>query len=487
MVSRTKILLVSIIILAIILFFNQFLFSYIEPFLGEFWGKIILFLLGLIPLSMDIISELVSSWVEEKKKKDIIKGYINELEDFLKHNTCLRLRDKSQKELRPLRDDVYREIFEKNFELDDNQVNSLILLVLIHHYSFKKRREFFDLIQSYTSILKISDLSEEAKLFFTAYDKVKNPKKEKLNDLQNFFLGIEELNYRELAKDFCNKFSKDAIFRFIREDLNQSEELRRILIELIMSKKIPLLGVREDVIKTLEGYLLKKRLYTRTYLLIGHKLGNKLKTYLSSKLPSIIGGGWSHNVPGKGKVVFSVYLVKARDIETLEKFYQKMKSMIEQDHECFMFVTSADFMESKEFVFPSDTKFSSPRMKEGFEIANYIKSGFYHADVDIWSVITQFDIGINQLLSSIPFTVFVTDLSEKERTLLIKNYFEIKEKFKIHRLDDWKSVNEKNLADYISKINDGRFSIPTERCLEISKTIKEQSNEFDKSLKPLDI
>ena len=46
------------------------------------------------------------------------------------------------------------EYFSSNYkELDENQINSLILLVLSYHYSLKKRREFYDLIQSYVSIL----------------------------------------------------------------------------------------------------------------------------------------------------------------------------------------------------------------------------------------------------------------------------------------------------------------------------------------------
>ena len=161
--------------------------------------------------------------------------------------------------------------------------------------------------------------------------------------------------------------------------------------------------------------------------------------------------------------------------------------MIEKNKECFILVSSTNLLDSKIFVFPKDRKFSSDRMKEGFEILNYIKSGFYHIDVDIWSIITQSDISISQLLSSIPFSVFVTDLSEKERTLLISNYMQMKEKFRIERLDDWKDVDVKEMANYLSQLEYEGFRIPIKRCIKISKTIKERSREFYRSLRPLSI
>lgn len=487
MTSKTKILLISLIALAVFVFFNEYLVPYMEPVLGPVWSKILLYFIVFAIVSMDILADLVSNWIEGKRKRDLVKDYVNEIVSFFERYTSISLKTKISKETEVLRDDVYREVIATNFPvLDENQINSLILLVLVYHYSLKRRREFYDLIQFYVSILRISDLSREAKQFLVAYNRVRTSK-ERLNDVQVFFLEDKGVDYGELAKQFCQNFSKDAIFRFIREDLNQSEELRRTLIELVTTKEIPLMGVRKDVIKTLEEHLSRRKLYTRTYLLIGHKLGDKLKEYLRSSLPGIIGRGWSCNIPGKRSTIFSVYLIKADDIETIDKFYQRMKSLIGKDKECFMLVSSTDFVDSKIFVLPKDKKFSSGFVKDGFEIANYIKSGFYHIDVDIWSLITQSDISIDHLLSSIPFTVFVTNLSEKERTLLISSYMQIKRNFNIERLDDWKDLNDNKMAKYLSEIEYEGFRMPIERCLEISKTIKEKSRKFDKSLKPLNI
>ena len=402
--------------------------------------------------------------------------------------TIVNLYQVSVDDLDTIRDDVYRVFLTKNFpNLDDDEINSLVLLTLICKYSSNHRREFYDLIQSYVGILGVSSIDKKSKKFLTSFNNLLKvlDTKQKIRRIEDFFIESEDTDYKELAKVFLNGYSKDAVFNFIREDLNQSEELRRTLIELIMSKQIPLLGVRGDIMKELEKILSTKRLYTRTYLLIAEGLDKKMKDYIKYNLPGIIGGGWSRNIPGKKSRVFSVFLIKADDIETIDKFYHHMKRLLGKDEECFMLISSTDFVDSKIHVFPKDNKFSKKKLNEGLEIINYMKSGFYHTDVDIWSLITQSNIGIEELLSSIPFNVFVTDLSDHERTIIISNYQKIKEEFKVERLSDWKIVDPTKLSEYLSTLKYNGYMITEKRCLEISKKIKEKSEEFDKSLKPL--
>jgi hypothetical protein len=492
--KRSTIWIISIILLVILVVYQKVISDFLVPFLGSPYSEFIIIVVVVLIASSEHIAEYFISRNEEQRRKKVAEGYIKEMNNFFKKYTkifetyepsipdsLLHMEDENIS-----RNQIYTEYFSSMFpRISADERNSLILLILIENFRNTNNIEFYDLIQSYNNLVDIPQLTPISKAFLTSFFKFITGNV--VENIEDFFAVNNNINYDKTLQYYIENFSKDSIFIYVKENLKRAEELRKTLIELYNKGKLPTLSVGRKAIKNLEEALKIKKIYTKTYVIVGNKFPDKLKNYLS-KMPLLKDGATiSKNIPSKPDMRFSLYIIKSEEIDSLDDFCRKIKSLVPKNHQIILTVASLDLCNSKTYIFPENAKFTTDEMKICNEVLNYFKTGYYHIDVDIWSILTASDIKIPELLSAIPFNIFVPDIRPKERELIITYYDNIKNNFGVESLEDWKTKSREleSIVNFIASLSLGEYKIPLQRCKEIAQSVIENSKNFSNSLLPI--
>lgn len=483
--KKSTIWLIAIVLFAVLFISQEKITSFLIPIFGGVVSKVIIVSIAVLLFLSEHIVEFFIARREEKIKRERIEGYVGEIATFFSEYIKMPIKSIIIEQEDLSRSEVYVTYLSKLFPtLATDRRNSLILLALVNKFSESRTPEFYDLIQTYNGLLDIPQLNKRSKQFLTAL--VRIIRRDNIKNVEDFFSTPYEINFNKALRYYVEQFSKHSAFIYIREDLNRAEELRSTLIELYNRGKLPTLSIRKKAVRNLEKALQKRKIYTKTYVLIGNKLPSKLKEYLS-KMPLLKEGATrSRNIPSKPDRLFSLYVVKSEEIDSLDDFYEKIKSFIQKDQPIILTIAPLDFTSARTYVFPEDTKFSSKELKACNEALNYFRTGYFHIDVDIWSIISASDMEISELLSVIPFNIFVPDIKPRERELIITHYDDIKYQFNVELLEDWKGKDKELLASFLASLSLDRYKIPPRRCIEIAESVIENSKNFSNSLMPLD-
>jgi hypothetical protein len=305
-------------------------------------------------------------------------------------------------------------------------------------------------IQSYINQLCIYKVDSETKPFLSAY--------------QNLFKGsllcsdralfdtseISESDYRNLLDEFINSFSKDAQFVYVRNELFQSEELRKTLVQLIKNGELATFGINEETLNRLQRSFRERQLPMEAYLLLGNKITDDVKQQLK-RLPHLGGFvAWSR-VPGKRNMIVVGFIVKpTKHYGSPEEFMRvEIEPRLKGPREFLLTAIPIDLMRSKTCSIPSDASFVSKNMRDCQATIDYFGRG-YLDDLAVWNIITNSTIKTDELLAIIPFNIFVPDLFPSEREFIMKNYFGLKTRLKVNRLDDWATKKPEEICNALT-------------------------------------
>jgi len=291
-------------------------------------------------------------------------------------------------------------------------------------------------------------LNEEIKQFLNFYWAFVL-KKEVFNSLDEILkIRKTEDGYLELLRDFSNRYLKDLTFFEIREKLYQSENLRQTLIRLIKDGEFLNWGITRESLERLEKDLKKEISYSQTFLIIGDNLPEKLKTYLTEQ-PGFT--GWApvvRNIPLQGR--YSGYIVRPNErFINAKEFLKKIKKFSKKSEEMVVFIVPLDFINSESYIFPANQSFKSENIQRSFEAVEWFKSGYIVSDADLWCAITRSTITPDELLSVIPFNIFCQGILPCEQEFFIKNYKEVKEKYGINKLTEWREKKPELIVSYL--------------------------------------
>jgi hypothetical protein len=240
-----------------------------------------------------------------------------------------------------------------------------------------------------------------------------------------------------LLDEFINNFSKDAKFAYVRNELFQSEDLRRTLVQLIRNGELATFGINEETLNRLQRSLREKQLSMEAYLLLGNRITDDVKQQLK-RFPHLGGFvAWSR-VPGKRNMIVVGFVIKpTRYYGSPEEFMRvEIEPRLKGSKEFLLTAIPIDFMRSKTCSIPSGASFVSKNMRDCQATIDYFGRG-YLDDLTIWNAITNSTIKTDELLTIIPFNIFVPDLVPSEREFIIKNYAKAKTRLNVNRLDDW--------------------------------------------------
>lgn len=407
-----------------------------------------------IPFLIAVLSfgeEYIDSSIEKRKKKKFVEDTFNEIKNYLQQSFRFTLHNPPITEENLSKDEIYEKFIKSNFkEIDNVVIQSILLCFYCDMWNKSKSPNFYEKMQKYSASigLSLAKLTDDSKVFLNIYSSF-HAKNSKYNSILDIIHSEKhESEYTHILNEFANKYIRDLSFFEIKDKLNQSENLRYTLVRIIKDGELSNWGISSKTLIQLEKDIKKKINYSKTFLVIGNKLSESVKTYLKSQ-PGFI--GWApntRNTPYHAK--FSAFIVKPKDkYDSAKKFLDKLKGLSKEKEEKIIFVIPLNFLNYENYVFPYNQSFNSKNLRECYEAINWFRTGREFSDTDLWNAISKSNITPNELLAVIPFNIFCEGILPCEQDFMIRNYSYIKEKCGISKLADWNTVDPNVIVDYL--------------------------------------
>jgi hypothetical protein len=452
-----------------------------------------------IPILLAILPFFKEWWIkrrEEKTKEKKISQEIDKIKDYLQNYFQNELTIPEIKEFLD-DEDIHTQFIKENFsKINDISINSLLLCFYCYLWDKTNSPKEYEKIQkySYSIGLSFANINEKTKEFLKIFYALQQDRKyTSINELS----GVK-VEYEDALKQFAQKYLKELSFFEIKEKLNQSENLRITLINLIKEGELSNWGITQETLERLEKDLKKEMEYSKTYLVIGNKLSDEVKQFLSSQPRFNLKGLKTVNTPKLG--IYSAFIIKPRGVySTSKKLLNKLRTLNKSAEESILYVVPLDFLNYDSYTLPANQSFSTQNLKNSYETINWFRTGYEYSDTDVWNIIGKSNITPQELLAIIPFNVFCQGILPCEQVFMIKNYKRVKDKCGVKTLTDWKDKDVDLVTDYLLesdipdynksekeqilkvKNNDVKSAVKS-RFKKLVKQIKENSQELNKSL-----
>lgn len=425
------------------------------PFL-EPYGIAIVAIVGIIGALVPQLQELTNQFREERATVSLNTRYLGEVRNFMAEKVVLPTVNLAPNRNKSTRQEVYRDLLKKSFpQLKPIEMDALVLLCLCKQTEIlpsTESIEVYSTVQNYLDILGLHRITQQNRVVFSAYRSLFESDR-KFRDIIEIFQGHPARVTRNAQKDFLDRFSKDAAFDYIKRELRQSEELRKTLLELIKTGQLDTYGVKEEALHRLKDAFARRALSRGAYLILGNKLPKQLKQKFRT-YPNLGGFmAWSH-VPKIRPVRITGYVIKPdKSFNSPKEFFtQEIQPILGvQQKDMILVIFSLDILNLESYSYPPTAEFSSEFMHDCYASIKHITEG-YAEDVSIWKTITESKITTEELLSIIPFNIFVPDIVESEREFIVKNYRQIKQQLSVRTLADWKNKAPSDMVQVILSI-----------------------------------
>ncbi len=431
-----------------------------------------------VPIILALLNYVKDWWTkrqETKSKERKINQEIKKLKDYLQHYFHNELITPEIKEFGD-EEDIHHQFIEQNFsQIDDISINSLLLCFYSYLWDKTNSPNEYEKIQkySYSIGLSFADIDAKTKIFLNVFDAFRQNRKYKsLDEILNI-----PIDYVKVLRHFSQKYLKELSFFDIKEKLNQSENLRVTLVNLIKEGELSNWGITQETLERLEKDLKKEIEYSKTYLVIGNKFSDEVKEFLSSQPRFNLKGLKTVNTPKLG--IYSAFIVKPRGVySTSKKLLNKLKSLNKSAEESILYVVPLDFLNYDSHTLPANQSFSTQNLKNSYEAINWFRTGYEYSDTDIWNAIGKSSITPQELLAIVPFNIFCKGILPCEQTFMIKNYKKVKGKCGVNLLMDWKDKDANLIVNYLLE-----SGIPDYNKLEKEQILKVRNNDIKTAVK----
>lgn len=370
------------------------------------------------------------------------------------------------------------------------------------------------IIQNYISTRGLANPGlQGGKIFLTLYHRifVKGEKISEVSEIKRLLLPVSSHELEETARKFVNAFAKSSIFWYFQEKLHKSEELRQTLVILLREGKLAAVHVGKKALASMERTLFERGLKGQSYLMIVNESGRTKKTTrfrdIFKHIPHIGAVGTATRIPGYDKAQrYALYLIK------LQKNYSSLQDFVRTEIESrvgngkyqgVVAVYKLNISESMTVTIPEGAMLRSDFLKRGYEILETLRKGEM-MQIDPIDVVSRSEISYEEIMSTLPFNLLATKITESERVFLVKNYDTVKRHFNVDKITDWKDKNPEELAQFLLTIGKPGYdkveltslfklddlakldeTKMLKRCREISESITEKAAEYYNSLSPL--
>lgn len=460
---------------------------------------IIPFTIALLPF----ITEAIEVSIEARKKRTRIKNTYTDIKNYLQCFFKFTFITPPIPEYDLPKEEVYETFLETNFkEIDIIVIKSILLCFYCDMWEKSKSHHLYGDMQKYANSIGLSfaELTDDTMIFLKIYSAFQSKNVRYNSTFEILQFEKTESEYMNILNDFAKKYVKDISFFEIKDKLNQSENLRFTLVKIIKEGKLSKWGLTTETLEQLEKDLKKEINYSKTYLVIGNKVGQNIKDYLKSQPGLRVGRPTSQNIP-QGNKYFSGAIIKPTErFNNAKMLIEKLKRLSREENETILFAIPLDFLNYERYVFPDNQSFTSRNLKACYEAISWFKTGYEYSDTDLWNAISTSSITPEELLAIVPFNIFCEGILPCEQEFMIKNYSYIKKRCEINKLSDWKNVDSKLITGYLLECGnpnynesekkyilnveaDDEFDAGIEkRIFNLCEQIVKNSDEFNKSL-----
>lgn len=279
-------------------------------------------------------------------------------------------------------------------------------------------------------------------------------------------------------------------------DLKNSQEFRRTLSKLLVRGKLPALTVKRKALGKIRKELEERGATSNAFVLFSNKF-QEIESFEKAleRFPQLkIGRKEPLNFPQSAQFLHMRVLYPAQYYKSAKDFLEKeiINTIPEsKKFEGFVAVMPLEMTELASYPSVDEAVYiSNDLIKSSFESINYLQTGFPWSAIDVVIESLKSEIDILELLSIIPFNIFVPDLKEEAKDCIIGHYERIQEKFDVKTLFDWADVNPESLRKELQSLPCGSI-ITKDEWIKVAKGIvygaeKSSESTFGPVLKPVE-
>ncbi len=439
-----------------------------------------------------ILSE-IKDYRERSKEIYKIKETLINLNNFLRKYTHFEVRNESSSAKRLYeiigenfsKEIIVQEVLDKIEELKSIEKDALLITFLVDTINREKdniknsaiyKETISQIIEKY-DYLNDNNLYNIISQYYFNYINSK-----KLNSSNNIN------NYEEIFNKFISRYCKSQFLSYkLKLDQEETEELRRTLAILYTQGKLSTKLLGKDLFAQINNRLEKEMGKSKIFLLIANKYQKieEIDKFLN-KIPNLrFGKIYPNRLPDNLKFLHMRILYPPKKYEFAEKFLQrKIIPKIDSDKIGEGHISIIP-IEGKEIIsFPDKIeKITNENVRKSYNVLKSIKTGntFNLTNLILDNLEFNEEKDIKDLLSIIPFNIFLPNLEENIKNFIISNYEEIKEEFKIKELIDWANIKDyKKLGNKFIMLDEEKKKrlCQNSKWMDISKEILKKSKNY---------
>lgn len=415
-------------------------------------------------LFFDTIADEVDKLKYKKKKISIICNHLNAFNKFIQNHLGVSLNiQPTSKEIEQLeidynrREVIYIEAIKYLKGFNEVQIDSILLTSICNE------------INNETDVLKIDNYKSVVVKVFEKYNLLEPDeearvlidfcynfsKNKKLND------PTKGINYSEFTNSFTKKYNKTFNLTLqMKLEKDQAEEFRTTLAVLISTGKLSIRQLEKKLQDKINQDISSKTKRSKAFLVLAnrfHKYSEVEKVL--NKFPFVaFPGKYSKGLPESIKYLHTRIIYPPDNYQNALEFLNKeIKPKIPDEKLNDGFIAIIPIEGTELYSIPENAdNIRYSYMKEGFESITAYKTGVSIDLTELFIESLQNEINIDEILSIIPFNIFVPGISNNIRNFIINNYDELKTHFNITRLGDWATINKDDLRDFLINIDTNR-------------------------------
>jgi hypothetical protein len=437
------------ILLALIVFSIIIIQNFLFP---QGWAVIIVggFVIIIFYLA-DSMIDFYNSYRDKRDQEKILQGYYD---DFL--NICDKLKLKTRftnfqlRSFFPLNSPLSKEVFyrifiDKGLSKNLTEEDKRIIYVIFLCFEIDNIKD--DILKdNYKKNIDISlknfnliGFDKYSKLLLHTYFNYKNK-------MELSFIN-PNLDYNSIIKEFTQKYSHNLYSYILLKNQAQAEEFRKTLSFLLNKGKLNSLLIKNKIDKILISTTLTN---TKGFILLANKF-HKIKTVQDSlnKYPQLVftGGRKPINFPESSRFLHIRILYPKVSISPKYFLDHEILGHIPKDQKNIGFAAIIPFETSQMAFYPSSINdLTSEYMKESYGILKFFETGS-STEILNEAIITKLsEIGLSEILSIIPFNIFIPNEPERIKLFIIESYEKIQNHFNIQTLFDWANIDPQDLT-----------------------------------------
>lgn len=367
-------------------------------------------------------------------------------------------------------------------DLPDYQRDIIHVLLLCREIVIQKKAieqaELKTLVEDLMTNFDLSEVDGPTSEFLGAYDAARGVIEGTESDVHKLFEQQPE-NPQELALEFAVKFgTTQQLALVLFSDRERSKELRRTLGRLVARGKLNTKTVNRETAEKIQEEMERLGSEATKFLVFSQKMHyDDEVTEAIEKFPHTrIGNKYpDKGFPEEVKFMRMYVVYPDHDYRTAERFLNEaIRPAIPDSQVDDGFIAAMPLELADMAIYPNIEDIDS-YLSGTYEALSFLKTG---ASEDLSEVISDriiSEIGVSELLSTLPFNIIEPDIDAREKELIIDNYNELKSRFGINELFDWADVDPKRLGHVLTKIDEGKNE---ERWQELSKSIVTKAQKY---------